>query len=85
MTRRTVRISGRHTPGTASAARDDDEITTLEYPLEQHPVKVASIKLDKTPLVQGKLAGIKGQYLIFSDGRVMNMRSHSGYRIRLAT
>ena len=64
---------------------DNDEITTLEFPLEQHPVKVASIKLDKTPLVQGKLAGIKGQYLIFSDGRVMNMRSHSGYRIRLAT
>lgn len=62
---------------------DNDEITTLRYPLEQHPVKVVSIKLDKLPMVEGKLMGIKGQYLIFSDGRVMNMRSHSGYRVIL--
>ncbi|MDC7239450.1 MAG: DUF2797 domain-containing protein [Spirochaetales bacterium] len=55
----------------------------LEYPVVKYPEKVKSLKLDKSPLIEGALAGIKGQYLIFDGGRVMNMRAHSGYRIYL--
>lgn len=62
---------------------DDSESTVLEYPVTEYPEKVKSQKLDKAPLIQGILAGIKGQYLIFDDGRVMNMRAHSGYQIHL--
>ncbi len=61
----------------------DDEPLVIEYPVENYPEKVKSVKLDKAPLVEGELSGIKGQYLIFSDGRVMNMRAHSGYKIFL--
>ncbi|MFT4678353.1 MAG: hypothetical protein ACI84C_001418 [Flavobacteriales bacterium] len=60
---------------------DDDTITKIEFPVLQYPEKVKSMKLDTTPLIEKKLMGIKGQYLIFDDNTVMNLRSHAGYRI----
>jgi len=62
---------------------DNDEITKITYPVMEWPEKVTSMKLDKFPLIQKKLVGIKGQYLIFEEGKVMNMRSHAGYRVSL--
>lgn len=62
---------------------DDDEITCIEYPVIEYPEKVSSLKLDKEGVIESKLMGIKGQYLIFSGGKVMNVRSHSGYRVQL--
>ena len=53
----------------------------LRYPVEAYPQKVASINLGKDPLVIGRLAGIKGQYLLWEDGRVLNVRSHSGVHV----
>ncbi|MEJ6681621.1 MAG: DUF2797 domain-containing protein [Flavobacteriales bacterium] len=64
---------------------DNDEITKIKYPVMSYPKKVTSIKLDKIPLIEKKLKGIKGQYLIFSDDTVFNMRSHSGYKVTLQT
>jgi hypothetical protein len=43
---------------------------------------VSSFNLDKTAQVEGKLIGIKGQYLIFDTG-VLNVRSHSGYEVSI--
>ena len=60
---------------------DDDEILTIHYPVNRYPVKVTSLKLDKLPVIEKKLNGIKGQYLIFSDDTVLNVRSHSAYRV----
>ncbi|MCF6311327.1 MAG: DUF2797 domain-containing protein [Verrucomicrobiales bacterium] len=60
---------------------DNDEITQITYPVLAYPEKVVSMKLDKIPLIEKKLMGIKGQYLIFEDNSVMNLRSHSGYRV----
>jgi hypothetical protein len=31
----------------------------------------------------GKLVGIKGQYLVFTDQSVMNVRSHEGVSVRM--
>lgn len=62
---------------------DNDEITRINYPVMSYPIKVTSIKLDKMPVIEKKLKGIKGQYLIFSDDTVFNMRSHSGYKVTL--
>ena len=45
---------------------------------------MTSVKLDKHPDVEGTLVGIKGQYWLFEDGRVWNVRSHTGYRITVA-
>ena len=34
-------------------------------------------------VIEGRLWGIKGQYLIFDDGSVLNIRKHNGYNITL--
>jgi len=62
---------------------DDEHVTCLSYPVAAYPAKVTSVKLDRTPKISGRLAGVKGQYLIWEDGRVMNVRSHAGYRVRI--
>lgn len=64
---------------------DDDTITRIKYPVLHYPDKVKSLKLDSTPEFRGRISGIKGQYLIFSDGTVFNVRSHSGYRVEIET
>lgn len=61
----------------------DDSVTTMEYPVMQFPTKVKSLSFDKNPLVEGKLVGIKGQYLIFEDQSVINLRKFTSYEIRL--
>lgn len=63
---------------------DDDTITKINYPVINYPEKVKSISLEKSAEVHGHLWGIKGQYLIFKDGQVINLRSHSGYKILFA-
>ena len=55
----------------------------IEYPVDEYPQKVTSFNFDKTPLVEGTLMGIKGQYLIFDTG-VINIRRFSGYEIQLS-
>jgi len=64
---------------------EDDDITTIEYPVLSYPEKVKSLKLDTTPIIEGVLQGIKGQYLIFDGGRVINIRSHAGYKVSFET
>jgi hypothetical protein len=53
---------------------------TLTYPVLEYPAKVQSFNLDKNPLIEGTLLGIKGQYLIFDTG-VINIRSYAGYEV----
>lgn len=60
---------------------ENDEVITLNYPVSSYPQKVSSLSFDKTPVIAGKLAGIKGQYLIFDGGQVINIRKHTGYTI----
>lgn len=55
----------------------------IEFPVLQYPQKVSSFNFDKTPVVEGTLMGIKGQYLIFDTG-VINIRRFSGYEIELS-
>lgn len=62
---------------------ENDEITEINYPVSVYPEKVTSVSFDKLPEIKGELAGIKGQYLLFSDGRVLNIRKHTGYFIEI--
>ena len=55
----------------------------INYPVYQYPEKVKSLSFDKLNTIGGKLNGIKGQYLIFSDGSVLNIRKHNGYLVNL--
>src|SRR5690554_4002783 len=58
-------------------------LINIEYPVLQYPKKITSLNLEKTPQYSGKLKGIKGQYLIFEDQTVFNIRGYEGYRVRL--
>lgn len=58
---------------------NDKEETHLEFPVLQYPDKVNSLNLEKTPSYKGVLKGIKGQYLIFEDNTVFNVRGSEGY------
>jgi hypothetical protein len=62
---------------------ENDELITISYPVQQYPEKLNSLSFDKTPSVTGKLQGIKGQYLLFDNDRVLNIRKHTGYEIEL--
>ena len=65
-------------------ACEEQQVTTINYPVNKYPEKVTSFNFDKTPQVSGLLNGIKGQYLIL-DGGVINMRKFAGYEIELET
>lgn len=52
--------------------------TNLDFPVLKYPEKVKSLNLDKTPNFEGVLKGIKGQYLIFDDNTVFNVRGNEG-------
>lgn len=60
-----------------------DEVLTIHYPVDDYPVKVKSIGFDKVPEYSGVLKGIKGQYLLFENGIVLNIRKHGGYIVSL--
>lgn len=62
----------------------DDTIFSFDYPVQQFPSKIKSLGFDKTPVVSGKLVGIKGQYLLFEDQSVINMRKHTSYEVRFS-
>ena len=62
---------------------DDDDIVELEYPSIRFPQKVKSHNLDKVPDLEGKLEAIKGQYLLFEVGSVINRRKYGGYYVEM--
>jgi len=61
---------------------DDAEVTSFQYPVKAYPEKVKSLSFDKAPLISGQLMGIKGQYLLLDENRVLNIRKHNGYALR---
>ena len=63
---------------------DKNDLYEMHYPVLEYPKKINSLSLDKTPNFKGILTGIKGQYLIFSDGTVFNIRSSEGYVVSLS-
>lgn len=56
---------------------------TISYPVQAYPDKITSFNLDKESRIEGKLLGIKGQYLILDSG-VINLRRYSGYQVALS-
>jgi hypothetical protein len=61
-------------------AVSDIEPIEIRYPVEQYPAKIVSFNLDKNPIAEGTLLGIKGQYLIFDTG-VINIRKYTAYQL----
>ena len=61
----------------------NEEPMVIDFPVLAYPPKVTSVSLEKTPEVSGRLMGIKGQYLMWEDGRVLNVRNHSGFHVEV--
>lgn len=61
----------------------DEPPLDIKYPMLAYPPKVASVNLTKMPEVSGVLLGAKGQYLIWEDGRVLNVRNHTGHHVEI--
>lgn len=57
------------------------DIYQFTYPVKNYPIKVFSATFDKTPEFTDVLAGIRGQYLLFESGQVLNIRNHEGYKV----
>ena len=62
---------------------DTNSKTNLYFPVIKYPEKPKSLNLQKTPSYKGKLVGIKGQYLIFEDETVFNVRSNEGLVVHI--
>lgn len=62
----------------------EQQVIDLYYPVVDYPKKISSLNLDKTPSYSGKVSGIKGQYLLFEDGTVFNVRSSEGYVVKIS-
>ena len=52
--------------------------TNMEFPVLAYPKKPSSLNLIKSHEYQGTLVGLKGQYLIFDDETVFNIRANEG-------
>jgi hypothetical protein len=57
---------------------ENNKETHLQFPVNQYPEKPKSLNLNKLNHYSGKLVGIKGQYLIFEDETVFNVRANEG-------
>lgn len=62
----------------------DENIQSIEYPVETFPKKIKSYNFDKNPEIHDTLIGIKGQYLLFENG-VINVRKFTAYEVIVET
>jgi hypothetical protein len=60
----------------------EEEMIEYTYPILEQIEKIKSYNLDKQPIFNDRLIGIKGQYLIFEKG-VINMRKYAGYHLMI--
>jgi len=62
---------------------EDNEETNIEFPVLRYPTKPKSLNFTKIAHYTGVLKGIKGQYLIFEDDTVCNIRSNEGLVVNI--
>jgi len=76
----------RYLPAEIIPYYDDNfgEITEITYPVLEYPKKINSLNLQNNPTYKGRLIGIKGQYMIFEDQKVFNLRNFEGYKVRIS-
>lgn len=56
--------------------------TNMVFPVHKYPEKPKSLNIEKEGVFTGKLVGVKGQYLIFEDDTVFNIRSNEGLVVK---
>ena len=63
---------------------EDEKIIELKYPIIQNLDKIKSFNIEKFKSLDKKLIGIKGQYLMFDDNHVLNVRKYTGYNFTIS-
>ncbi|GAL70514.1 DUF2797 domain-containing protein [Jejuia pallidilutea] len=58
--------------------------TNIEFPVHKYPKKPKSLNIEKVQSYQGTLVGVKGQYLIFEDDTVFNIRANEGLVVAIS-
>ncbi|MFT6429333.1 MAG: hypothetical protein ACJAXR_001276 [Halopseudomonas sp.] len=61
----------------------DAEVVDISYPVLEYSAKPQSVNLDKQPVLEGTLLGIKGQYLLLDSG-VINIRKYTSYTLSVS-
>jgi hypothetical protein len=62
---------------------DDADLYEFEYPVEEYAKKAVTHNLDKNPVVEGCLKGIRGQYLLLDTGAI-NIRKFGAYHVEVS-
>lgn len=62
---------------------NEDNIIYFNYPVIYYPNVIQNLQLKTKKDFKKKLIGIKGQYLIFSDNSVINIRNHAGFYVKI--
>ncbi|WP_271407100.1 DUF2797 domain-containing protein [Tenacibaculum soleae] len=62
---------------------ENNKETIINFPVEKYPLKPKSLNIVKEQTYTGVLVGVKGQYLIFEDETVFNVRANEGLVVRL--
>jgi hypothetical protein len=62
---------------------DDNKVLEIDYPLSPAPENPKTFNLEKDVEIRGVIAGIKGQYLLFKNGYVLNLNKYSGFFIEM--
>ena len=55
----------------------------LKYPIIKNLEKIKSFNIEKFKTIKKNLIGIKGQYLMFDDNHVLNVRKYTGYNFTI--
>ena len=62
---------------------ENNKETHIDFPVHKDPEKPKSLNIKKEHQYAGKLVGIKGQYLIFEDETVFNIRANEGLVVNI--
>jgi hypothetical protein len=63
---------------------EHNEETHIQFPVAHYPIKPKSLNLNKVINYSGSLVGIKGQYFIFEDDTVFNVRANEGLVVQIS-
>ena len=63
---------------------ESNSMIDIDFPVNEYPIKPLTQKLIKTKEIKGTLKGIKGQYLLFEENKVFNVRSHEGFVVEIS-
>ncbi|GAX91816.1 DUF2797 domain-containing protein [Effusibacillus lacus] len=69
-------------PEFATYLLDERELYNFTYPILETLEKIKSLSFDKQESIEGRLIGVKGQYLIM-DHSVLNIKKHTGYKVEV--